>query len=390
MGETRLLVVDDEPIVRESLGAWLREDGYVVDAVEGGREAIEAVRTGSYAAVLLDIRMPGIDGLETLRELRRLIPSLPVVMMTAYAEVSTAVAAMKAGAEDYVTKPFDPDEISAIVRQIVERRAAPGTLAATVAGGDAAWSYEDFSGCSAAMARAVDLARRAAETNVSILLLGERGLGKECLARAIHAAGRRRTEAFVTVHCGGLTEPVLEAELFGYEKGALPSSPAAKKGRLELADRGTLYLDEVAALPQRLQLALLHALEDRAVLRLGGDTRRPVDLRVIGASSDDVDRLVESGAFLAAVHGVLSGVAIRIPPLRERPEDIAHLAGRLLERRRTEVGKDVEAISPEALKVLAAQDWPGNVRQLSRTIERAIVACPGKVIGPEHLPLGRS
>jgi two-component system response regulator HydG len=335
--------------------------------------------------VLLDIRMPGMDGLETLVNLRQLAPSLPVVMMTAYADVPTAVAAMKAGAEDYVTKPFFPDEITALLRRLAQRHLEPPDLKATLAPGSESWSYDDFAGRSATMARAVDLARKAAQTDASVLLRGERGLGKECLARAIHAAGRRRLGPFVAVHCAGLSEGVLEAELFGYARGALPGSPLAKRGRLEMADQGTLYLDEVAGLGQRLQLALLHSLEDRAVARLGGETRRAVDVRVMACSSEDVVARSQDGTFLPALLARLGTVVLDVQPLRERPEDIPHLVERMIRRGRVELGKNVSGVSAEALAALVREPWPGNVRQLARVIDRAIVACSGDVIGPEHL-----
>ncbi|MBI4699826.1 MAG: sigma-54-dependent Fis family transcriptional regulator [Deltaproteobacteria bacterium] len=328
-----------------------------------------------------------MDGIETLRELRRLVPSLPVVMMTAYADVPTAVAAMKAGAADYVTKPFDPDELTAIVRQAVERAAVPSE-AAWGAAAAAPWGFEDFAGPSPAMTRVLELARAAAETDAAVLLRGERGLGKECLARAIYGASRRRPGPFVPVHCGGLSESVLEAELFGYEAGTLPASPHAKKGRLELADRGFLYLDEIQTLSQKLQSALLHAIEDRAVVRLGGEKRQPVDVRPVAASSEDIEAMVRQGSFLVELFGAISVVVIDVPPLRARREDIAPLLGRVLLRVRRDLDKKVDAFSPETVAILTRQDWPGNVRQLARTVERAVVACPGTIILPEHLPIG--
>jgi two-component system response regulator HydG len=385
----RLLVVDDEAIVRESLKDWLGEDGHAVDVVESGRAALEAARAAGYSAILLDIRMPGMDGMETLRELRRLVPSVPVVMMTAYADVSTAVAAMKAGAVDYVTKPFDPDEISSVIGQYLHGAGRVG-LEASLEPGSETWSYDDFVGRSASMARVIDLARKAATASVPVLLRGERGLGKECLARAIWAAGSRsarRAGPFVPVYCGGLTPAVLEAELLGYEQGASPSSPLAKKGRIELADQGTLYLDEVSGLSERLQLVLLHAIVDRKVVRLGGETPRLADFRPLAATSNDLEARVREGQFLAELHEELSRVVIEIPPLRERPEDIPSLVERLIERKRREVGKAVSGCLPEALELLTHQPWPGNLRQLQRVIERAMVACPGEVIRPQDLPI---
>lgn len=387
MKEERILVVDDERIVRDSLEVLLREEGFGVDCVEGGREALEMVRSRDYAGVLLDLRMPGIDGIETLRELRRLVPSLPIVMMTAFAEVPTAVAAMKSGARDYVTKPFDPDEICQVVRQVVLQKDSTNHLTADLTPGNESWSYEDFSGCSAAMARAIELARKAATTEVAILLRGERGLGKECLGRAIHAASRRRFEAFVPVHCAGVAEGVLEIELFGHEKGVLPGTPVARKGRLEMADRGTLYLDEVISLPQRLQVALLSALEDRVLVRLGGEARCPIDLRLICSTSVNVENAIVGGSFLSTLHGLLSSVVIDIPPLRKRREDIPPLAHRLLRRRRLDLGKIVEEISPAAMEILNRYEWPGNVREMVNVLDRAIVTCSGNVIRPEDLVL---
>jgi len=378
-------VVDDEPIVRSSVGCYLQAEGFQVDVAEGGRQALDLIRSHPYGAVLLDVRMPGMDGIETLRELRRTLPSLPVVMMTAYADVATAVAAMKEGAAEYATKPFDPDELAAAIRRLVERPREAPPLGAVLTPGSESWRCEDFAGRSPAMARAMDLATRAAQTDVPVVLLGERGLGKERLARAIHSAGRRRDGPFVAVRTGGLTEGVLEAELFGYEQGVLPDSPLARKGRIEQADRGTLFVDEAHALPQRIQVALLDALTDRAVVRLGSETRRAVDVRTVVATGEDLESLAKRGVFLASLAGALAGVVVRIPPLRERPEDIAPLAERLFDDARRRLRREIDAVAPETLEALTRRPWPGNARELERTLERAIVTCPGRVLLPEHL-----
>ncbi len=386
MSGRRVLIVDDEPIVRDALGAWLREDGNEVDAAEDGREAIEMVCSQSYVAVLLDVRMPGIDGIETLREMRRLVPDLPVIVMTAFGDVSTAVAAMKAGAHDYVTKPFDLDWVSLAVRQLADRAGAPGALSAVLSPGAESWSYDDFTGRSPAMAKVIDLAGSVAATSIPVLLQGAKGLGKECLARAIHSAGPRRDGPFVVVHCEGVDRDVLEHDLFGRERDAVPGAAAARKGRIEMSDRGTLYVDEVAAMPTALQVAFLNALEDRAIVRVGSESRVPVDFRVISSTSAPIAPRVAGGRFLDALLGKLAGITIDVPPLRDRPEDIRPLAERLLVKVRADMGKPaVESISDDALRMLETYDWPGNVRELRRVLERAVVVCPGPQIRPEDL-----
>ncbi|MDI7267255.1 MAG: sigma-54 dependent transcriptional regulator [Myxococcota bacterium] len=386
MSGRRVLIVDDEPIVRDALGAWLREDGNEVDSAEGGREAIEMVCSRSYVAVLLDVRMPGIDGIETLREMRRLVPDLPVIVMTAFGDVSTAVASMKAGAHDYVSKPFDLDWVSLAVRQLADRAGGPGALSAVLSPGAESWSYDDFAGRSPAMAKVIEIAGHVAATNIPVLLRGAKGLGKECLARAIHSAGARKDGPFVVVHCEGVAQDVLDYDLFGREGSAVSGAATARKGRVELSDRGTLYVDEVAAMPTALQVAFLNTLEDRAIVRVGSEARIPVDFRVISSTSAPIAARVAAGGFLDALLGKLSGIEIDVPPLRDRPEDIRPLAERLLARVRAEMGKPaVESIADDALRMLEAYDWPGNVRELRRALERAVVVCPGPQIRPEDL-----
>jgi two-component system, NtrC family, response regulator AtoC len=384
---TRILVVDDEEIVRESLAAWLEKDGYGLDMAHDGPSALEKVRARHWSALLVDLKMPGMDGLKVLEEVKKLAPETSVVIMTAYATVDTAVAAMKLGAYDYLVKPFDPEELSMMMQKIVAQQALvrENVLLRRVLKRE--YRFRDLVSKSPAMQRVFQLARTAARSASTILVLGESGTGKEVLARAIHSESPRAGGPFVGVSCAALTETLLESELFGHEKGSFTGAVGRRKGKFEMADRGTLFLDEIGDVAAKLQLDLLRVLEERRFFRVGGSEAIDVDVRIIAATNRDLKRAVEEGRFREDLFYRLNVIPIVVPPLRERKEDLPLLVEHFLEQLGAEMKRQVEAVSPEGMAILMSHDWPGNVRELRNILERGIVVAPGPVLQPLDLGL---
>ncbi len=382
-----VLIVDDEFSVRDSLCQWFRKDGYAVKAVENAAEALRAMQDHRYEVVLLDIKMPGMDGMELQEHLHRIDPQAAVIMITAFASVDTAVRALKEGAFDYVTKPVDPDELSHLVLRAVEQRRLREEnvqLRETI---DELAAVDKIVGESAAMRKVMELVEQVAKTEATVLILGESGTGKELIARAIHANSKRRYFPIVAVNCGALPESLLESELFGHEKGAFTGAQFRRKGKIEMADGGTLFLDEVGAIDSKTQVDLLRVLETKELTRLGGMRSVKVDFRVICATNDDLKRAVGEGRFREDFFYRINVFTIELPPLRARPTDIPALARHFLDRFAKQMDNRVTSISPEAMDVLTAYDWPGNVRELSNAIERAMVVGTPPMIRPEDLPL---
>ncbi|MBI5481779.1 MAG: sigma-54-dependent Fis family transcriptional regulator [Deltaproteobacteria bacterium] len=387
VASARILIVDDEPIVRESLGAYLRDQGHLCDLAPGGRAALELAARNSYQLVILDIRMPGMDGVTVLAELKCRQPDLPVLMITAYAEVTTAVAAMKAGAYDYVVKPFDPEEIGLIVRNVVAHHHLIREnlqLRQKLAERD---RFEELVGRSPRMRAVFDLIAGVADTNVTVLITGESGTGKELAARAIHRRSPRANGPFVAVSCGGLPETLVESELFGHERGAFTGAVARHRGRFEQAGGGTLFLDEVAEISPKTQVDLLRVLESRRFTRLGGTEEIAADVRVVAATNRDLGAEVKTGRFREDLYYRLKVVVIPLPPLRERTEDIPLLATHFLEHFAREMGRAVRAVSPDAMALLLAHDWPGNVRELANALQRAVAVGRSELVEPIDLPV---
>ncbi len=376
----RILVVDDEEIVRESLAGWLRRDGHAVDTASDGKQALEALRADGRGIVLLDLKMPGMDGLEVLAEARRSAPEAVFVVMTAYATVDTAVAAMKLGAYDYLTKPFDPEELSILVGRIVSQQDLVQENEALRAALKREYGFHDVVSKSASMQRVFELAQAAAKSPSTILVLGESGSGKEVLARAIHAESPRAGGPFVAVSCAALPETLLESELFGHERGAFTGAVARRKGKFEAAHGGTLFLDEVGDISAKLQLDLLRVLEERRIHRLGGNEVVEVDARVIAATNRDLARAVASGGFREDLYYRLCVIPITLPPLRDRREDIPMLVQHFAARLTLDLGRRIDGVSPEAMAALVAHSWPGNVRELRNVLERGAVVAKGSVI----------
>jgi DNA-binding NtrC family response regulator len=368
-----ILVVDDEPIVVQSLGDWFRQDGHRVDTAQSSREALNLVSEKDYDLAFLDIKMPGVDGLELQQRLAAVKPDLTVIIMTAYASVDTAVKALKAGAYDYIAKPFDPEELSLLVRRAGEHRSLRTENLRLKERLEAASEPAAIVGISPAINHVLELVKAVAVTDATVLIKGESGTGKELAARAIHAGSKRRYGPMVVVNCGALAEGLLESELFGHEKGAFTGAMFRHRGKFEMADGGTLFLDEIGTITPKVQVELLRVLEEHAVTRVGGRTPTPVDFRVIAATNEDLEAAVRRGDFREDLYWRLNVFTIEMPPLRTRPEDIVPLAESFLERFTRSMNRKPMRFSEDAILALQAYSWPGNVRELQNAVERAVV-----------------
>jgi DNA-binding NtrC family response regulator len=378
----RILIVDDEPRLGRVLVEMLEGAGHEVVHVAGGAAAIDRVTGGDLDVVVSDLRMPDVDGMAVLREVRRRSPGTDVVLMTAYATAQNAVEAMKLGAVDYLVKPFAMDEFRLRIAHIVERRSIRARADALARRLDARDGFGRIVAGSAAMRAVVDDARRVAATDETVLLLGESGTGKNLLARAIHHASARSASPFIEVHAAALPETLVEGELFGRDKGAYTGATDAKPGHAEAAHGGTLFLDEIGELAAPIQVKLLRFLQDRSFTRLGSTQTRRSDARIIAATNRDLAAAVRDGSFREDLYYRLAVFPIVVPPLRDRREDVRATALSLLAGR----GLGPDRITPDALDRLAGHDWPGNVRELENALGRALVLAGTEPIGPSHLP----
>ncbi|MBZ0252605.1 MAG: sigma-54 dependent transcriptional regulator [Candidatus Methylomirabilis sp.] len=381
----RVLIVDDEQNVRRYLEFNLQKEGYAVRTAPGGREALAALE-GATAAVLLDIRMPGIDGLETLRMIREYDESIPVIMMTAHGSIDTAVDAMKRGAYDYVQKPFNLDKLKIVLKNAVSQHRLARRVEVLSEAVRERYDFRRVIGSSPAMQDIFRILERVIPSNVSVFLQGESGTGKEVLARTIHFNSPRAEKPFVAVNCAAIPEPLLESELFGHERGAFTGAVEKKLGRFERAHGGTLFLDEIGEMPRSLQAKILRALQDREVERVGGGEKIRTDVRILSDTNKDLEKEVKSGAFREDLYYRLAVFPVVVPPLRERPEDIAPLARHFIEKRAQEEGREIVGMTGEAMEAFEGYPWPGNVRELENVVSRAVVLCPSGAIGLEHLP----
>ncbi|MDX9905393.1 MAG: sigma-54 dependent transcriptional regulator [Bacteroidales bacterium] len=388
-GKISILIVDDEESVRDSLYNWFIEDGYHVECAANAKEALNLIEQKDFSIVLADLKMPGMDGLEMQRRIKTLNPEAIVIIMTAFATVDSAVRALKDGAFDYITKPFDPDDLSHLIRNASKQimlKAENDALRDKIVSLE---NIDDIIGSSPAMLQVLKEVESVAQSNASVIITGESGTGKELIARAIHANSSRRYFPLVSVHCGALTESLLESELFGHEKGAFTGAMYNRKGRFEMADGGTIFLDEIATVSMKMQIELLRVLETRSFVRVGGNKEISSDFRVICATNRDLKAMVGNGTFREDLYYRLNVVGIHVPPLRERPEDISLLAEYFIRKYCRSMSRDVIPIEPAALKRLQEFDFPGNVRELENMIERAIVVGNGKEIRVKDLPPGR-
>ena len=369
----RLLIVDDELSVRDSLGKWFREEGYEVGTAESANEALTRLEEHPWDAALVDIKMHGTDGIELQHRMHELDPDLMVIIMTGYASVETAVAALKNGAYDYVTKPLDPDEIAHLVKNAMAHKRTEKEnvrLRETVA---EIARPEEMVGQSTAMKKVFDAIETVGPTDATVLITGESGTGKELVARAIHQASPRRFHPMVVIHCGALTETLLESELFGHEKGAFTGAQYRKKGKFEIAEGGTVFLDEIGDISLKTQTDLLRVLQEHEIVRVGSTQSITVDFRCIAATNKDLETLIEEGKFRPDLFYRLNVFHLEIPPLRERHEDIPLLVDHFVRKFSLQMNKKINRVAPEAMNLLQQQPWPGNVRELENAIERAMV-----------------
>ncbi len=368
-----ILVVDDEVAIRESLKDWLLEDGYEVGLADSGENAVAMAKEKAWDVVLLDLKMPGMDGLATLKHLIKINPETEILMMTAYATVDTAIKAMKEGAFDYLVKPFDPDEIEILIKKIVAHREL--VLENLLLRRQLAKKneFDEIIGKSAVMQKIFELISLVAPTDSSVLITGESGTGKELIAKAVHANSNRCYGPFIAVNCGALPDSLIESELFGYEKGAFTGADHTRKGRFELADKGSIFLDEIGDISLKTQIDLLRVLQEKEFSRLGGQKLINTDVRVLAATNRDLQRAIVENKFREDLYYRLNVITIHVPPLRERLEDIPLLVDAFINKYCLEMNKKPVKISSIALKTLMNYDWPGNVRELENVIERALV-----------------
>ncbi|MEW5762547.1 MAG: sigma-54 dependent transcriptional regulator [Bacillota bacterium] len=382
MPAAKILVIDDEEHMRWALERAMKQEGYGVITATGGHEGLEALHREGAALVILDLKMPDLDGIEVLKRIRESFPRLPVIMITAHGTIQTAIEAMKMGAADYITKPFDLDELKIVIRKTLQMSHLINEVSFLRA--ELMKEHGEMVGNSPAIMEVRRLIEHVAPTDATVLLTGESGTGKEVAAVAIHRKSPRADGPFIAVNCAALPEQLLESELFGHEKGAFTGATARKPGRFEMAARGTIFLDEVAEMSPAMQVKLLRVLQDKSFERVGGTETLRVDTRIIAATNRDLAASVREGSFRQDLYYRLNVFSIHLPPLRERREDIPLLADHFL-RKMAPLYRPC-TLSREALDLLCRYDWPGNIRELQNVIERALILCQESEIKPAHLP----
>lgn len=390
MEQTRILVVDDELVIRESLSGWLKRDGYHVDTVASGEEALDLLKIQSFDILLLDIQLDGITGMEVLTQVKEAYPDIDAIMITAFGSIPSAVQAMKSHAFDYILKPFDPDELEVIIQKLVNHRAREKENVFLKEEYKNQTRFESIIGQSEPMQKIFRLIEDIRDTDSSVLITGETGSGKGLVAKAIHSNSRVKDGPFVSVNCGAIPKHIMESELFGHRKGAFTDARETRKGRLELAVEGTLFLDEIGEISMRMQIDLLQVLEDKIFYKVGGTQPIAANFRVIAATNADLKQAIQDRIFRKDLFYRLNVIAFTMPPLRERKEDIPLLAEHFLTQFTQEINRGVERISRDAMDELMLYEWPGNVRELSNAIERAVVVCKTSTITPYDLPIGPS
>ncbi|MFZ3213232.1 MAG: sigma-54 dependent transcriptional regulator [Terriglobales bacterium] len=381
-----ILIIDDESEIRESLQTLLELEGYRIDAAESGEDGLARIAGQPFDLVLLDLALPGKNGLEVLAEIRERDPQLAVIMITAYGTVENAVNAMQAGAANFIQKPWDNEKLLADVRAVIARRRVEEENIQLKRALKQRYNFQNIVGKSEPMLRILDLVGQVAPSRSTILIQGESGTGKELIAKAIHMNSPRKDRPFVPVNAGSMPTDLLESTLFGHVKGAFTSAVVSKKGLFEVADRGTLFLDEIGTMGLETQAKILRVLQDRKFMHLGGVHELQVDVRVIAATNVDLKKLVQEGRFREDLYYRLNVITIELPPLRNRREDIPLLVEHFLQRFCAENGHAPKQVSTDALRPLMDYDWPGNVRELENVVERAVVLSSGAAIGAELLP----
>ena len=385
--KVNILIVDDEEIVRESLASWLGEDGYEVAAAENGFRALERLPEKDWNLAMVDLKMPGMDGIQLMDEIRKIKPETIVIIMTAYATVDTAVQAMKKGAYDYIVKPFNPEDLSLTIRKIIEHQKLVKENLYLRKELKKQYRLHDMVSKNHKMIEIFELVKTVAKSNSIVLVQGESGTGKELLSRAIHMESPRRDDPFVSVSCASLTESLLESELFGYDKGAFTGADQARSGKIELAQDGTLFLDEIGDISLKLQMDLLRVIEQREFRRVGGTQLIPITSRIITSTNRDLAKAIKEGKFREDLYYRLNVISVYIPPLRDRKEDIPLLVEHFIERFNIEMGKNVDGLAETAMRTLMDYHWPGNARELRNVIERSMVVTKGRMILDTDLSL---
>jgi two-component system NtrC family response regulator len=386
MENPKILVAEDEKTQRDFLEGFLRKEGFSVEAVSDGRQVLEKLRSDFFDTALIDYKMPELDGLQTLREIRKLYPDLPVIMMTAYGTVETAVASMKEGALDYITKPIDLDELLLMLQKVVERSNLIKENKELKAQLQDRYEFTNIVYGSPKMEEVMGLVARVAPSQTMILIRGESGTGKELIANAIHYASPRSPKPWVKVSCAAIPETLLESELFGHEKGAFTGATQRRIGRFEEADGGSIFLDEIGDLSPSTQVKMLRILQNKEFQRLGSNLILKTDVRVITATHRDLEDAMKKGLFREDLYYRLNVISIFLPPLRERREDIPLLIDYFLQKYSNENQKSISDISKEARALLLRYSYPGNIRELENLIERAVVLCRGEMITTQDLP----
>lgn len=390
MAQTRILVVDDEMVIRESLAGWLRRDGYDVGTVASGEEAMAVLKQKGYDILLLDLQLGGMSGMDLLSYVKEEYPDIDVVMITAFGSVQSAVQAMKSLAYDYLLKPFDPDELGMMIKKLVEHRARKQENLFLKEEFENRTRFESMIGQSKVMQDVFRLIEDIKDVHSSVLITGETGTGKGLAAKAIHSNSKFRSGPFVAVNCGAIPKHIMESELFGHRKGAFTDAKETRKGRLEMASGGTLFLDEIGEISMRMQVDLLQVLEDKIFYKVGGTQPITADFRVIAATNADLEQAIKDRTFREDLYYRLNVISLTMPSLRERKEDIPLLAEHFLKKFTQEVNRGVERFSRDAMDELMLYEWPGNVRELSNAVERAVVVCRTRTITPMDLPIGSS
>lgn len=380
-----ILVVDDEFSVRDSLCKWFISDGFRADAAESADAAMVKLREQNWDIILLDIKMPGMDGIEFNRHIRSVDKDIIVIIMTAYSSVDTAVQALKDGAFDYISKPVDPDDLTHIIRNALEKRRLSKENIQLKQQIEDLRMPDDIVGTSPQIKRVLEMTATVAKTDATVMIRGESGTGKELVAKAIHCNSSRRYAPIISVNCGAFTESLLESELFGHEKGAFTGASARRKGKFERADKGTIFFDEIGNISLKMQMDLLRVLETKQFTRLGAEKSITVDFRIISATNHNLEEALASGKFREDLYFRLNVFTISIPPLRERTEDIPLLANYFVQKYAQSMTRNVKGISSDAMQMLTAYEWPGNVRELRNVIERAIVLTSSDEIASRDL-----
>jgi len=383
----KILIVDDEFSVRDSLTKWFKSDGYLAESAANATEALKKLQAGPWDIVFLDIKMPGVDGMELQQRIKNIDPDIVIIMLTGYASIDTAVKSLKEGAYDYLTKPVDPDYLSHLIVKIIQQRRLSRENVLLKETIQELNLTGQILGESSEMSKVFELMKSVAATDTPVLIKGESGTGKELIARTIHVRSSRRFFPFIHLNCATLSEELLESELYGHEKGALVEALYPRKGKLEMADGGTLFLDEPAVLSIKAQTALQRAIETKQFSRVGSQEIIKVDFRLLSATSKDLEILVKEGAFREDLYYQLNVFSIAVPPIRQRGSDIPLLANYFLSNMAKGMNKPITGFSAEALRLMQEYNWPGNVRELKNAIERAVVISKGPLINALELSL---